>query len=174
MPPRARHVALAETVEDGGKKVRSDAAPRVADDQTYALTGPFHLQFDAPAFGRKLDRVLQQVPDHLPQPRRVTYQLLWRSANLRHKVDLFSLGGRAHYLDGLFQHQPQVCRREFEFEFAADDARHVEQVFDQFLLHSRVALDDLAVARDHRRVLRFGARHPNVAENGAERRTHFV
>src|SRR5262249_31764416 len=78
--------------------------------------------------------------------------------------------GRAPSLACPFQHQPQVSRREFEFELAADDARRVEQVFDQLLLHSCVAIDDLAVARDHRRVMRFGARHPHVAENGVERR----
>jgi len=65
VPPRARHIVLAEAVEDREQERRLDAFAVVRNAEDNLLAHAFQPQFDAPARGRELDCVLQQVPGHL-------------------------------------------------------------------------------------------------------------
>src|SRR5262249_51332277 len=69
--PRGRAVRLVEAVEDMWQELRLDAFARVTYEDAEELRVAPDPQFDAPAFGREFDRVREQVPDHLLQPRGV-------------------------------------------------------------------------------------------------------
>src|SRR6266511_2056085 len=55
----------------------------------------------------------------------------------------FGLGRRAHDVELFFDDRVEVERLRFDAQLAAQNARRVEQIFDQFALELGVALDGL-------------------------------
>src|SRR5262249_47502287 len=92
MTPRARRVGLSEVLEDERQELRLDALAGVADRDADTVGVALHAQLDAPALGRELDRVCEQVPHDLLQPRRVAERLFWQWAEIGDERDAFRLG----------------------------------------------------------------------------------
>ena len=80
---------------------------------------------------REFDRVRQQIPDHLLQARRVATQQAERGIAGGFNEKRFRFGSRAHRVNRHLDDRSQLDGMNFEAQFAADDARHVEDVFDQ-------------------------------------------
>src|SRR6185436_3764635 len=91
---------LVEAIEDATAQLGLDADARVLDLDLDALLDPFHLDIDASALRRELDRVGQEVPHHLLEPRRVAQALTstGRRIETDDDLDAFLFG---HLLNGL-------------------------------------------------------------------------
>src|SRR5438128_5050671 len=145
-------LGLREAIKNEWQKLRADAAAVVADDEARALAAAQQLNVNLAAIGRELDGVRQQVPDDLLQSRRVAAHLAHRG--VQGDFDLYRFGF-SRGADRVYRHLDDRRERErarFDAQLAADDARHVEDVFDQLGLRLRIALDGLQAARQRRRV----------------------
>ena len=104
---RGGGILLAEAVEDVGEEGRVDPRAGVGHVDGHAAVLPRQRDADAPAFGRELDRVGQQVPDDLLQPPRVAEDRLGVRRQVRVDADA-----------------PGIGRRPDGFERGVDDAPH--------------------------------------------------
>ena len=145
--PRERAVGLAEALEEVGQELRRDAFPGVADADLDLRVDALQPHLDAAAAGRELDRVRQQVPDHLLQPLRIARHRHAGLIDRRLQPDALRRRRRRHRFERLVDHARQVHRADVQPQLAGDDPRDVEDVADQLLLQLGVALDGL----EHRR-----------------------
>src|SRR5919204_10165 len=134
---RAPAVALAEAVEDVGEEVGVDAGARVRDRHLGLAVRARESHAHAPARGRELDGVREEVPEDLLQALGVARDLRGRVVEARLNLDLFGLRGGAHRLDGGAHDRAQLDAPRVETHLPRDDARHVEQVVDDLLLRAR-------------------------------------
>src|SRR5262245_8870820 len=174
VPPTAGRVGLSETIEDERQELRLDALTSVADRDPDMLGVALHLQLDPPAFGRELDRVREQVPHDLLQTRRVAENQFGQAAEIGDKRNALRLGRRAHRVERGFKRRDQVNQTRLDAQLARDDARRIEQVFDDLKLRLCAALDDASNFIEILSVPRARAQHPRVAEDGVQRRAQFV
>src|SRR5499426_464830 len=72
VPSGARRVGLAEAFKDIGQEIRADAFARVAHGDANVRVHALQARFDAASLRGELDRVGEQVPDHLLQAGGVT------------------------------------------------------------------------------------------------------
>src|ERR1051325_6285818 len=79
-----------------------------------------------------------------------------------------------HGLDGRFDDGSKVGGPDFKRELAGDDARHVEQVFDQLYLRAGVALDGFEGAHGGRMIHVAPLQQVGPTEYGRERRPQLV
>src|SRR5262245_56396674 len=112
------------------------------------IGGALHPQLDPPASGRELDRVREQVPHDLLQTRRVAENKFWRAAEISDKRDALRLGRRAHRVERGFKRRDQINQTRLDPQLARDDARRIEQVFDNLKLRLCAALDDASSFND--------------------------
>src|SRR5262245_11542341 len=139
------------------------------------MTGvALHPQLDPPAFGRELDRVCEKVPHDLLQTRRVAENLFWYLAEIGDERDALGLGRRAHRVERGFERRDEINRTRLDPQLTRDDARRIEQIFDDLELRLRAALDDGGNVIDGFPVCRAGAQHPRVAENSVQGRAQFM
>src|SRR5215510_9200794 len=172
--PRHRSVGLPEAVEDVRQKFRLDALAVVADDDADALGVALHSQFDLPAFGREFDGVREQVPDDLLQSVGVAQHHFGLRAEMGDQLDPFRLGCRTYGPERGFDSRREVGRLRFQAQPAGDDARRIEQVFDDLELRLRVAFDNGRGLRDELAVARAGTQQARVAEDDVQRRSQLV
>ena len=66
-----RDVGLPKAFEHIRKELRTDALTSVCHDDLNARLEPLRSDFDASARRRELDRIGQEIPDHLLQPFRI-------------------------------------------------------------------------------------------------------
>src|SRR5262245_14741350 len=128
--PRACHIALSEPLEDVRQEFRLDAFAVIAHDDGDVRVRAFERDFDAPAFGRELDRIREQVPDDLLQTVDVARDLAGERVQVGDYADAFGLRRRMRHIQSGGDHGDKVHRLYFELELAADDPSRVEQVLD--------------------------------------------
>ena len=74
--PRAGAVCLPEPLEDVRQELCADPLARIAHGELDVRLGAPEVDVDAPAFGRELDGIRQEVPDHLLEARGVARDVL--------------------------------------------------------------------------------------------------
>ena len=141
--PRARRVGLPEALEEVGEELGRDAPARVANGQLEVGVHALQPDVDAPALGRELDRVGDEVPHHLLQPFRISPDQLDPRIEAGHDPDVLGRGRRPHGLDRRLDRGGEAHRPDVEAQLPADDARDLEEVVDQPGLRPRTALDRL-------------------------------
>ncbi len=62
---RRRAIGLAEALEQVWQKVRADALAGIDDPDLHAVVRGFDEDPNTSAFRRELDRIREQIPDHL-------------------------------------------------------------------------------------------------------------
>ena len=119
-PPNLRLLpdSLAESVEDVWKKIGSNPLAGVADldADPGALAG--QRDPDLPSLGCKLDRVDEQVPDDLPNSRRVAEGEAGGRVKVGVDAEGFLLCHRQHDLDGFGDHRRQLAGAHRQIELA--------------------------------------------------------
>src|SRR5262249_28038115 len=115
-----------------------------------------------------------QIPDDLLQARRVTERLFRRRAEIGDERDPLRLSRRAHRVERGFEYRNEVNQLRLDPQLARDDARRIEQVFDNLKLRLCATLDDGSDVIDGVSVRRAGAQHPRVTEDGVQWRAQFV
>ena len=89
---------------------------------------------------REAHGVGDQVPQHLLQPIRIAHRRE-RAVELRDQRHLPCFGGGPAGVDGVHRHRRQIHVADIEQQFAAGDARHIEQVLDEPGLRVRIPID---------------------------------
>src|SRR5262249_23627230 len=84
-----RSVGLLEPFENIRQEFGIDALSVIRHDDVNARLQPMRANFDSPTLGRKLDRVGQQIPDHLLQPFGIARNDSRSSIHVYNKVDVF-------------------------------------------------------------------------------------
>ena len=131
------------------------------------------LHFDAAALRRELQRVRHQVPDNLLQAVAIAKHL---HAVRQPALDLDVLGrrGRRQRLDGVLDDLPHLHRSDVEHHAPADNARDVEDVFDQLRLRRGVLPNDLGRALHGGPIAGALPQDVRPAHDGVERRPQLV
>ena len=91
-----------------------------------------------------------------------------------HDANAFRVGRRTHRFDCRIDDRLQVYRLQLHAQLARDDARHVEDVFDELCLRLRVPVDDFEPALQARRVGVRIAEHRRPSQDRVERRAQLV
>jgi hypothetical protein len=174
--PRRRR-ALLEGLEDARQQRRLDAAAGVVDAQLeppLPVAAPPHGDAHQPARIGELERVRDEVDQHLLDSRRVPHRRRQPRLVVEDQLDAALLGHRPHRLDHARGERPELRRRGRDAQRPGVDARHVEEIVEQAGLRAGVALDHreraIALGRGH-----VGApeeRRP--AEERRERRAQLV
>jgi hypothetical protein len=129
---RARQgpLALDERLEDLRQERRGDPYPCVAHGDGGAITVGAEREGDLAAAGRELGRVVEQVADHLRDPRDVDVRQHPGVGERRPEGDPAFVHQESEVLRGPGHHLAQVDGRAPQLDLSASDARHVEQVVD--------------------------------------------
>jgi len=106
---RAGAVGLTEVLEDVRQKVGTDPRAVIGDDDLGLLARALERDFDPTAFGRELDGVRQQVPDHLLQAVWVAGDRADVAPVARDEPDGFRFRRRMHHV-----HRRRYDGRQFD------------------------------------------------------------
>ncbi len=166
--------SLTKSLEDVRQHVRRDADARVANGDGDVVLVLRHLHLDLAVTRCVLQRVRQQVPEHLLQPLAIARH---RHGAFRHlAADRLPLrrGGGADGFHRRADGIDEVHLAHVEPQLPTDDLRHLQDVAHQLLLAARIALDDLDGALPRRLVERALPQHARPAHDGVERGTQLV
>src|SRR5215468_10798969 len=158
VPSGARRVGLSEAVKDIGHEIRADSFARVAHGDANVRVHALQARFYAASLRGELDRVGEQVPDHLLQASGVAGDLANFEGEVSLERDTFGLRRRLDGLNRLLNYRDQINRPDLQPELAADDAGRVEQVINQLRLRLSATLDDV------RRMLDLLGIQPAIAQ----------
>ena len=167
-------IALAEALEDVGKDLRADALAGVLDGDHHVGIDPLDARGDAPAPGRELDRVRDQVPDHLPQAVGVAGHQAGRGIEDGLYLDPTRVRRRHQRLDGRRHHGRHLDGAHVQAELRPHDARQVEDVRDHLLLRAGVAVDGVEGAGLGGLVQASASQQVDPPDDGGERRPQLV
>ncbi len=134
---------LLEGLKDPGYLRRLEADARVGDRDRDPAGSRLGLeQEDAASPRRELDRVLDEVPEDLAQPRRVGVDVLPGSRPISLHRDPFFIGLRAANVEDVVQRLAELDGLVLELDLAPGDPRQVQEIVDQPRF-------DLGVSPDH-------------------------
>src|SRR5262249_11262186 len=139
---RAARVGLPEALEDEREEVRRDAFARVLHDDDELVPLVLAAYPDRAARRRELDRIRQQVAQHLLQALGIA-EGDPAMDDARVEPDVPRRSDRSELVARLAHRRGDVERARVERELSADDAGHVQQVVDELRLEARAALDRL-------------------------------
>ncbi len=154
--------------------MRLDADARVADLDGYLLALAPRAQPNPAAGRRKLDRILEQIPEHLLQPGRIGLDHL--RGILKIQVQLHVRGrqvGPAN-LDRAPQNAAEFDRPLLKLQLAARNARYIEEVVDQAGLELDVAGNDVQRFPRFRVELAAPLEHGRRGQHRCQRRAQLV
>ena len=161
-----RRLPLLEGVEDERQRLGADPLARIPhfhlDPTAPGRTGRHP---DRPAAGRELGRVLDQVPDHLLEPRRVDVDQVGRRGQVGFDGQSLVVDLAADDVQHVPDQVVEMGRPPLQPQLAADHPAEVQQVVDQAGLQ-------VDVAADHRQVfLHLGGQFLDHLHQ-ADRRDH--
>ena len=174
-PPRARGVGLLEALEGIRQEGRVDAFTVIVDFELCQPAQSLQPHLDMPVGRRELDRIDQEIPDHLLEPDRVTDGVIDLGIDRQRQVDAVRLGQRSRAVDRRLEQQRQIHRLQGQSQIAVDDPGGIEQVINQLNLGVEIALDDLD--RTLKQFVVAGASAPQGVQpalDGVERSAQFV
>ena len=122
----------------------------------------------------ELDRVREEIPDHLLQPIRVREERTRVRIEECLQLDLLRIGDALHGFHGGLHYRDRVDLASFDAELARDDARDIEKIFDELREQLRVPFDHLEPAGDPDRVAEPDAQEAGPSEHGGQRRAQLV
>src|SRR5262249_37663078 len=137
-----RIAGLLEAVEDRRPELGGKAFAGVGDRQPGFATHVLEQDPDATARRGELDRVVDQVADHLLEPRLVAAHDQRSGREPDVERDAFRLGRRPQRLERLVELGREIHWGELEGQLPGDDAGDVEEVVDQLGLGPDAALEN--------------------------------
>ena len=171
---RDPRVGLPKTLEHVRKELRRDPDTRVADAHFHVRVDPLEPHLNSAATVGELDRVRQQVPQHLLQPFRIARD--GRRLRIQDRLDphALRLRGRGDGVDRAPHDFGELHGLNVQSNLARHDPGDVEHVLDDLRQGRGVPLDGrdrllLLVRGDH-----AGPKHPRVAQNRIQRRPQLM
>src|SRR5262249_5563397 len=118
-----------------------DSLPVVGDADLDVRFHTFQAHINVSAAGRKLGRVVHQVPDHLLEPLPIAGDQAGVDVQPALQREMFRLGGGGHSFEHTVYQGGQVERSDVQAQFAGDDCGYVEQIRNQLRLDLGIAFD---------------------------------
>jgi hypothetical protein len=118
--PRRGRVGLTEALEQTWKELRGDALPRVGHANLGKRARPSERHLDAPARGRELDRIGQEVRDDLLETDRIPRRGVGHDGTDEGQPHHLHLCGGLGGIDGRLRHGHEVDRQRVNADTAAD------------------------------------------------------
>ena len=140
MQTTLRRIRLAEALEDVGHRLGVDPLPGIADPDLGVETRLPELDRDRSSSRGELDRIRQQVPEHLLESSRVAEHD--GEAHFAADPQVFLRGERQDGIDGRIDHAGERDLGRFQAQLPGVEPLHVHQVLDQLGLRSALAIDD--------------------------------
>ncbi len=139
---RARRAAvrLAKALEDVRQEIGRDADARIADDDFDVRVDALDADLHDPLFRCELHGVRNEVPHHLLQAVGIAGNRAGAGIENRLHADLLGIRSERRRLDGIPHHVRHVDRLDVQPDLPRDDARDVEDVFDNLRERRGVAL----------------------------------
>ncbi len=166
-------VGLAEAFEDVRKEFRGDAFAGIGDADFNLAVVALEGDGDGAAAGGEFDGIGEEIPENLLDAAGIAEDGAW-SLDFFDKADFFGLGGGLGGSGGGFQEPGGIDDLCIEADFSAQDAGHVEEIVDEFGLHTGVAFDDFHSGGDFGGIVRHAEKDLRPAEDGVERGAEFV
>jgi hypothetical protein len=164
--------ATGQTREQGKQlRQRLDRDPFsvVPDPELDRCVGAPHAELDPAARLRVLDRVAQQVAEHLHQARAISLDKHGLGRAVDAQLVLVFHERRLDRLDGPADDRAHLQAFHVEIDRAAGDPRDIEQVVDQLGEVQHLTLDDLAGPGDRGRIGRCSRHHLDRVADRRER-----
>ena len=124
--PRARHLRLAEPLEEMRQELRGDALTGIGDLKLHLRTARGEPNLDAPPWRRELHGVRHKVLDDLRQTKRVTCDRREDAVIDDDHVDGLGVSRQAKRIQCLLNHRAEVDGLTVETYGATDDPGNVE------------------------------------------------
>ena len=171
--------ALLERIENPRQRLGRDADAGIghADLKRRRAVVRHHPRGDgdAAAFRGELERVLQQVPEDLRQPRGIGADDHRAAREVALPRQLFAAEvAFARGLQRVLEQRREVDALQPQLQLAARDAGEVEQVVDEPRLERDVAIDEVEIRAQIRRQPRVVAHGGDEREHRRERRAQLV
>ena len=166
--------ALAEAVEDVGKQGGFDALAVVADLDPCGGLIAREIDGDGSTLLRELHGIGEKVPDHLADAVGIAGDVAGAGVDIDLKENSLERGGGTDGINGFVDQHGEFGGGDFKEELSRDDARDVEHIINQLRLRADVAVDDRDAFLDVFGGAVFVAHDGNPAQDGVERRAHFV
>ena len=173
---RARRgsVGLAERLENMREKIARDSAAGIGHDQANRGRRVLQLHRHLAARRRELDRVRQQVPDHLAQTIVVAEDRAGGGGVGRDEIDPFRGRGHADGGQRIGDELSDRDRLDVETQLAGRHAREIEHVVDELRLRQRAGADALHAAQQLLLRHVVAAEDSGPAEDDRQRRAQLV
>ena len=147
----------------------------VADRDARVSIDAIEFEVDDAAGGCELDRVRQNVADHLLHAIRIGINdVIAFGIDRCIECDLAFLCGRSHRRERRFDDAAQMRRLQIDLKLAEDDARDIEHVVDEARLQSRARFDRLERLFEFFLRVAADAKELHPSENGRHRRAQLV
>src|SRR5215831_8341183 len=143
MRPCRRDVGLPEALEYIRQEVLTDPLAGIGHDNLNARINPSRADLHAAALWSELDRIGEQVPDHLLQPFRIARHCPHQCVQVRLKADVFRLCCGTDHIDCGVDDLSRLDLVPIQPQFTRDDAGYVEEVIDELTLRASLSLDGL-------------------------------
>ena len=171
----AGDVALLEGLENIRQRFGADADAGILDaDEDPILDVVARAHGDAPAGGGEFERVLDQVPKDLLEPRGIGQRMMPRRFEHEDDAHLLAEPVATDDLGGVLEELVQVGSHRRDGQLAAADARDVEQVVDQPRLEFDVAAHHPELIAHFERQGEIGLECGGGHQHRCERRAQLV
>src|SRR6185369_6310878 len=141
MLPSARPVSLTKPLEYSRQKFRRHAWTSIFDLDLSQRSVSLKVNIDHSTCGRKLHRIRKQVPEHLLQSFAVrSYNCIGRG-DMSSDSNLLCFRSRLNSINSSVDYQEKINGLRADPELARNDPRHVQQIFNNLPLRSRISLD---------------------------------
>ena len=174
MRARGAAVGLAKPLEHVRQHVRGDALPGVAHHDLDVRVEAGGANLHATVARRELHRVRNQVPHDLLQPIAIAHDRADARAEHRLHVDVLARGRRPNGVDAALDDRRQIHRADVEADLAGDNARDVQEVFDEPDLRHGVPFDGFQSFHHHGGIDVLVTQRARPAEHGVQRRAQLV
>ena len=134
LPPLTRTISLPKAIKHRPKRSRIDASSRINHDDSSVRIYELQSDLNLTVYRSELDRIGNQVPDHLLKPPRIAGNRTNAGINDLLQRDGLGVRRRTHAFDPCVNDFSQVDALHVKTQTPAFYPQNVEQVFDQLTL----------------------------------------
>jgi hypothetical protein len=129
-----RAVGLPEALEYVRQKVVTDPLPGIDYDNLDARIDPPRANLDAASLGSELDRVGEQVPDHLLQSFRITGHCPCQNVQVSHELNVFRFCRGTHHIQGAIDDPRRLDLLQIQPQLPRYNTGYIEEIIDKLAL----------------------------------------
>ena len=139
---RRRAIGLAEALEHVWQKVRTDALACIDDPDLHVVFRRFDEDPNTSALRRELDRIREQIPDHLLESSQRHRYASVAARSVVTSLERSWPSTTMEVVERRLRHGDKIDGLRRQVKGSRNDSGHIQQVLDDVRQRQRVALDD--------------------------------